>query len=281
MAEREPPNEAEDGARGDACGEVLRERVAFVLVRPLQSGNVGAVARAMKNMGLRRLVVVAPPAFDVDRARWMAPGAADILDGARYVRTVAEAVADCHLVVATTARGRHTGWPAHTPATFSPLPFREAGNSAVLFGPEDHGLSNDDLLHAHALLHVPTDVHASLNLGQAALLVANALFGEALARGWIARPEGTGRRGGPARGGAPGATRARELVPAGALDPLVADWMTTLELGTYLVGHEPDLVTATLRRILQRAQLDAQEVSVLRGMLRKMRWRMRNPVGPT
>ena len=162
-------------------GDLLRERIVFVLVRPQQSGNVGTVARAMKNMGLRRLVVVAPVAFDIDKARWMAPGAAGLLDSARYVPTVADAVADCRRVYATTARGRHDHWPAHTTRTFAPEIFDGDGASAVLFGPEDRGLANEDLLHAHSLLHIPTDAHASLNLGQAALLVAAALFDEAQA----------------------------------------------------------------------------------------------------
>jgi TrmH family RNA methyltransferase len=231
----------------------------------------------MKNMGLRRLAVVAPPAFDIDRARWMAPGAGELLDEAKYVSTVAEAVATCRFVVGTTARGRHNHWPAHTPTTFAPLAFEDGGDTAVLFGPEDRGLDNDELLHAHALLHIPTDIHASLNLSQAALLVGAALFEEATRRGYIPRPDGEGRRGGPARGAPPGATRPRDIVDAGALDPLVADWMTTLDIGTYLRGHEPALVAATLRRILQRAALDPNEVTVLRGMLRKMRWKMRNP----
>lgn len=258
-------------------GEALRERVLFVLVRPLQSGNVGAAARAMKNMGLRRLAVVAPPALDIDRARWMAPGAADILDQAQYVTTVAEAVAGCRFVVATTARGRHDRWPAHTTATFAPLALDSAGDTAVLFGPEDRGLDNDELLHAHALLHIPTDVHASLNLSQATLLVGAALFAEAQQRGYVPRTEGEGRRGGPARGAPPGATQARPIVTAGALDPLVDEWMTTLELGTYFRGHEPVLVMNTVRRILQRAALEPGEVTVLRGMLRKMRWKMNHP----
>jgi TrmH family RNA methyltransferase len=258
-------------------GDLLRERIVFVLVRPQQSGNVGTVARAMKNMGLRRLVVVAPVAFDIDKARWMAPGAAGLLDSARYVPTVADAVADCRRVYATTARGRHDHWPAHTTRTFAPEIFDGDGASAVLFGPEDRGLANEDLLHAHSLLHIPTDAHASLNLGQAALLVAAALFDEAQARGHVPRPDGEGRRGGPARGAAPGATRPRQVVDAGGLDPLLGDWMETLELGTYLRGHEPDLVHGTLRRVFARAELDPQEVIVFRGMLRKLRWKMRNP----
>ncbi len=263
----------------DAARDILRDRVVFVLVRPLQSGNVGAVARAMKNMGLRRLAVVAPPAFDIDRARWMAPGAADLLDEAHYAPDVASAVAGCRYVVGTTARGRHDYWPAHTTTTFAPLPFESTGDTAVLFGPEDRGLDNTELLHAHALLHIPTDIHASLNLAQAALLVGASLFGEAERRGYIPRPTGEGRRGGPQRGAPPGATQARTIVDSGQLDPLLAEWMISLELGTYLRGHEPDLVHGTLRRIFQRAELDASEVMVMRGMLRKMRWRMTHPLG--
>jgi len=248
----------------------------FVLVRPLQSGNVGAVARAMKNTGLRRLVVVSPRALDLDRARWMAPGAAELLDGARYVRTVAEAVADCQQVLATTARARHHHWPAVDLDGLGAKVFDPPGDTAVLFGPEDHGLDNADLAHAHALLHIPTAAHASLNLAQASLLVAYTLFNAARAAGWYEAPSGTGRRGGPARGAAPGASPPPVPAPAGALDPLVADWMTTVEQGTYLVGHEPLLVESTVRRILARASLDHEEISILRGMLRKIRWRMNN-----
>ncbi len=254
----------------------LRQNVRIVLVRPLQSGNVGAVARAMKNFGLRDLAVVAPPALDIDRARWMAPGAAELLDGARYVSSVAEAVADCARVVATTARQRHSPWPAWDVEAFSPVVFAEAGRTAILFGPEDHGLNNEELAHAHGLLHIATDVHASLNLGQAVLLVSAALFAEARRRGAIVRPEGRGRRGGPARGAPPGATAEREIAAVGEIEPLVSEWMESVELGSYMRGHEPVLVSGTLRRILQRAALDRQEISILRGMLRKMRWKMRH-----
>lgn len=254
----------------------LRDNVRIVLVRPLQSGNVGAVARAMKNFGLRDLAVVAPPALDIDRARWMAPGAAELLDTAVYAANVAEAVAGCRRVVATTARQRHSPWPAWDVEAFVPQIFESRERTAILFGPEDHGLNNEELAHAHGLLHIATDVHASINLGQAVLLVSAALFGEARRRGAIVRPDGTGRRGGPARGAPPGTTSEREIAPLGEIEPLVGEWMESVELGTYMRGHEPVLVAGTLRRILQRAALDRQEISILRGMLRKMRWKMRN-----
>lgn len=252
-----------------------------MLVRPLQSGNVGAVARAMKNMGLRRLVVVAPRALDIDRARWMAPSAAEILDAARYVPTVAEAVADCHHVFATTARARHHHWPSVDPVDLATRALGDPLSSAILFGPEDHGLNNADLAHAHTLVHIPTAEHASLNLAQASLLVAHALFSAARAQGHLpTAPVGTGRRGGPARGAAPTPHAGHAPAPAGALDPLVREWMQSVELGTYLKGHEPLLVEATVRRILQRAALEEQEIAILRGMFRKMRWRMAHPVEP-
>jgi tRNA C32,U32 (ribose-2'-O)-methylase TrmJ len=123
-------------------------------------------------------------------------------------------------------------------------------------------------------VHIPTDVHASLNVGQAVLLVASSVFAEATRRGFIPRAEGTGRRGGPARGAAPGATGARDVVPAGVLDPLIADWLQTVGMAGFMKSHEPQLVEGTLRRLLGRAELDFQEVTVLRGMLRKLRWRM-------
>jgi TrmH family RNA methyltransferase len=227
----------------------------------------------MKNMGLRRLTVVAPRALDIDRARWMAPGATEILDGARWTGSVAEAVESCTFVAATTARGRHHAWPSLAPDGLARRAFDEAGEVAVLFGPEDAGLDNDDLSHAHALVHIPTDAHASINVAQAVLLVAASLFGEATSRGYVPRPEGEGRRGGPARGAPPGPSAERPIVPAGALEPMLEDWLAALAETGYLRTHDPLLVAGTLRRILQRAALDGQEVAVLRGMMKKLRLR--------
>ncbi len=255
--------------------ETLQERVVIVLVRPQQPGNVGAVGRAMKNMGLRQLVVVAPPAFDVDRARWMAPGSAMLLDEARYVRSVEEAIADCHFVVATTARTRHWRWPAHELEAFAPLPFDKPGRTAILFGPEDSGLSNEDIAYAHALLHIPTDANASLNLSQAVLLTAAAIFGEARKRGYYAlEVEGTGPRGGPKRGAAPSGNGPAAPAPMERVEWVAQEWLGALEQAGYLMGHERVLVNATLRQILQRATLDEREVIALRGMFKKMRYKM-------
>lgn len=273
----EPALVGADLDRDEHARRVLRERIVVVLVRPLQSGNIGSAARAMKNMGLRRLVIVAPPAFDIDRARWMAPGAEELLDHARFVPDVGAAVADCRFVVATTARRRHSPWPALEPEALASRCFAPDGPVAVLFGPEDHGLANEEIAHAHALVHIPTDAHASINVAQAVLLLGQAIYAEARRQGYIPRAEGAGRRGGPKRGAAPSATNPRAPAELGELEPLVGEWLSALDLATYLLGHEPLLVQSTLRRLLQRAGLDAGEIAILRGQIRKMRWKMNNP----
>lgn len=262
----------------EALHATLRERLRIVLVRPQQPGNVGSVARAMNNMGLRKLVVVAPPAFDIDRARWMAPGSAFILDEARWVSSVAEATEDCHFVAATTARVRQWRWPAFDCEGLSARAYEEPGNTAILFGPEDSGLSNEDIAHVHALLHIPTDSHASLNLSQAVLLVCASLYAEARKRGYVPREtEGTGPKGGPRRGAAPSPTVERPPAPQERVEWVVREWMGAVEKAGYLLGHEPVLVSSTLRQILQRARLDEREVVALRGMFKKFRWKMEHP----
>ena len=101
--------------------QLLRSGLRVVLVNPIHPGNVGATARAMKNSGLRQLVVVSPLQFDMERARWMAGGGRDVLDEAHFVSTVAEAVSDCQFAIGCTARAR-------------PCTPREAAHSHVTAG---------------------------------------------------------------------------------------------------------------------------------------------------
>ena len=140
--------------------------VSVVLVRPQHSGNIGAVARSIANHGLGELVLVDPPAFDPERARWMAPHAHHIVNSARFAPDVLSAVKDCDLIIGTSARHRKWGWP------FITLPeYVDKVNSrhkvALLFGPEDSGLSNKDLSLCHSIVALPTHEHQSLNLSQA------------------------------------------------------------------------------------------------------------------
>ena len=141
-------------------------QVSVVLVRPQHSGNIGAVARSIANHGLGQLVLVDPPAFDPERARWMAPHAHHIVNSARFAPDVLSAVKDCDLVIGTSARHRKWGWPFITlPEYVSKVSSRR--KVALLFGPEDSGLSNQDLSLCHSVVALPTHEHRSLNLSQA------------------------------------------------------------------------------------------------------------------
>src|SRR5690606_462965 len=151
--------------------------IRFVLVDTSHPGNIGAVARAMKNMGLAELVLVNPREFPHPEATARASGADDLLARARVVATLPEAIADCGLVLATTARTREQYFrvlEAREAADRAVYEARAgAGAVAVVFGTERFGLSNEHLLAAHALLRIPANPeYESLNIAMAAQLIA-------------------------------------------------------------------------------------------------------------
>jgi tRNA/rRNA methyltransferase len=152
--------------------EAQRERFEVVLVAPRNPLNIGAVARAMANFGLRRLAVVAPYEAHWREAK-SAVGAPEILKNARETESLAEAAADCTLVVGTGSLGRRKAEQPVVPLPeLAPRVAREierGGRVALVFGSEKHGLTRDDLAHCHLLVEIPTDSRQpSMNLGQAA-----------------------------------------------------------------------------------------------------------------
>jgi len=153
--------------------------IAVILVRPAGKRNIGSVARAMKNTGFTDLVLVSPPDFRCRETYDMAPHSKDILDRARVVPVLEDAVADRHLIFGVTARTRFKNQrltPNEAHAVYSARS-HAAIRSAVLFGPEDHGLSNEDLSLCQHLVGIPTHPDCmSLNLAQAVLLVCHAFF---------------------------------------------------------------------------------------------------------
>lgn len=264
------------------------ERLEIVLVRPLQAGNVGASARAMKNMGLRHLTLVAPNLDHPERAHWMAPAADDVLEAARRVATVEEAVEGCTLVIGTTARGRQLRWPAAEPPETARRILDHPGRVALLFGPEDKGLSNDDLRFAHLLATIPTDLHASLNLAQAVLLLGHHVFELARARGYAPAPHRTcSRRGQRTHLKEPMPPLVHEKdVPADAsLIRRAADRaVSVLERTSYLHGRTDDQVGLTLFHLLSRANPTVREVEILLGMVAKVGYVLDHPdtiLGPS
>ena len=238
--------------------------IRIVLVEPSHPGNIGAVARAMMNMDLRQLLLVRPREFPHPQAIARAAGAGAVLAGARVVASVAEAIADCGFVVATTARERDQN--------FRVLDVREAAVRAVaearrapvalLFGAERTGLTNEHLETSHVLLRIPASRdYASLNLAMAVQLVSYEIF--------RARHDP----------GSAAAVRPAAAVPL-ATPPQMQQLYSHLEQVLDEVDFKDRTRTGThlmsrIRRFLQRAELDENEANILRGILTAIQGRRR------
>jgi TrmH family RNA methyltransferase len=183
----QPPKPARRKAAGRAERGPL-EAIRVVLVEPTGPRNVGSAARALKNFGLFRLVLVNPPPIDDPECLEMGTNAHDVLRAARIVESLDEALEGAGLVVGTTARPRHRA-PTRTPAEAAGAIVEAARTSevAILFGTERTGLTSADLARCQLVLSIRTgDEHASLNVAQAVLLVAYEIFGSSGSAGVVA-----------------------------------------------------------------------------------------------
>ena len=227
----------------------------IILVRPQQSGNIGAVARTIANHGLGRLVLVDPPAFDPERARWMAPHSQHIIDNAEIRSTLKEAVEDCQFVIALTARDRKFGWPVWDVPQFKTAAAVQKPQ-ALVFGPEDSGLSNSDLAHCHAILTLPTHAHQSLNLAQ----TVNVCGGHLMASWAEHQPQED-------------EVRNPKFTPelSHRLQSQLADRsMEVLKNIGYIKNKSPIHVHNQLLRFTERAKFNHQELMILLGMANKL-----------
>jgi len=237
--------------------------IRFVLVETSHPGNIGAVARAMKNMGVLDLALVKPREFPHPEATARASGADDVLMNARVVQTLPEAIAGCGLVFATTARTRDQ--------YFRVLEVREAagrmvaearsgaGGVAVLFGTERFGLSNEHLLCAHALLRIPANPdYVSLNIAMAAQLIAYEIFMAQHQPGQHLAPREAPLASPEQMEGFYGHLR-QVMDEAGFRDRTPG--------GTHLMGR--------IRRLFNRAEVDGNELNILRGILTAVQGRRR------
>lgn len=228
----------------------------FVLMHTSHAGNVGAAARAMKVMGFSDLVLVQPRFADVqqhEEALAMASGATEVLAGARVVATLEEALQGVHHACATAMTPRDFGPPTFAPREHFPALAAGGQHVAFVFGPERTGLSNDDVYRCHACLSIPTHPdYGSLNLAQAVQLIAydwrQALGGYEVAE----------------------RTAPRELADAAAVAGLLAHWEEALVQIGFLDPAAPKKLMPRLNQLLNRAQLGADEVHILRGIARAM-----------
>jgi len=153
------------------------QNIRIVLCRPSHPGNIGAAARAMKAMGLCDLRLVAPEKFPAPEARWMATNAIDVLDQAKIHATLAEAISDCVQAFALSARTREWSTPVLDARTAAASAAETGGDVAFVFGNEQAGLTNEEMLACQTLVHIPANPEfSSLNLAQAVQVVAYELF---------------------------------------------------------------------------------------------------------
>jgi TrmH family RNA methyltransferase len=219
------------------------DAISIVLVEPQVPGNVGATARAMKNMGLTRLVLVKPWFLKHPQAQYMAHGSEDILEVARVVDTLSEAVADSVLVVGTTRRKRHST-PIIDPkqAAVEILDSSRSGPVSILFGREDKGLTNEELTWCQILVTIPSSQsQPSLNLSQAVMVMAYELFSADYP---VDRPS-------------------LDLAPAGDMDTMydhLLQSLTTLGLRQW---NDGDNYLKSLRRVFSRTKLERRDVATI------------------
>jgi len=233
----------------------LLGRVKIVLVETSHPGNIGAAARAMKTMGLTSLVLVAPRRFPDPQAEWRAAGAIDVLDAARVVDSLDEAIADCSLVIGTSTRSRRLPWPLLSPRECARelLQHPPGQEVAILFGREAHGLNNAELQRCQHHLQIDTHPdYPSLNLAMAVQVVSYELF-QAVRR---SPPEEPGRPGWDR----PPAT-AREL------EDFFQHFELILKHIDFLDPDNPRQSMPRLRRLFNRIQPDDMEIKMLRGIL--------------
>jgi TrmH family RNA methyltransferase len=239
------------------------DSLVVVLVRPRNPLNIGAVARAMSNFGVRRLRLVTPYSVGFREAR-SAVNAADVLHEAQQFTSVADAVADCATVVGTTAvRNRALQHPVYRLDQDGGARIRKqlhAGRVALLFGSEKIGLTNQDLSHCHWLLHIATEQdHISMNLAQA---VAVCLYE-------VARP-------------APSETKKPNLSPAtaGQTEQITAALLEALHSSGYVKPGSDAVCEKKVRRLMLRFHLEGMDAEVFLGMIRQIVWKLRQTSNP-
>ncbi len=241
-------------------------RVTVVLYEPQDDINIGNTVRACKNFGVRDIRLVRPRVADPERIRISAPKAADIIDSMRRYDTLAEAVADCSVVMGTSARSRKIKRLYLEPRTAARelVSKAEVGDAhvAILFGREDSGLPNSALDVCHAIICVPTDpTYSSLNLGQAVLLMVWEVF--RVAQGVEEKAVGL----------APAVAEGkRPLASSDDLDRLFEHAERALTLIDFIKPESHVHMRRTLRSMFQRLGLDTREVSIWRGVFAQVEW---------
>lgn len=235
----------------------MLDNIRVVLVNTSHPGNIGGAARAMKNMGLSRLVLVDPRDFPSLEAEARASGASDVLENAQVVATLEEALVGCTAVLGTSARDRSLPWPLVDPRECGEKVIDQAGQGkqiALVFGREHAGLTNDELQRCHFHVHIPSDPDfSSLNLAAAVQVL-----GYEVRMAWLAgsRPQA-----------AAATDKAEELATSDEMERFYGHLQDTLVDIAFLDPEKPRHLMARLRRLFGRSAVNKSEMSILRGIL--------------
>ena len=231
---------------------VTSPRVRIVLCRPSHPGNIGAAARAMKTMGLADLRLIAPEKFPAPEARWMATNAIDVLDQAKVHATLAEAIADCVAAFALSARPREWSTQVLDVRAAAAHAAGLGGDVAFVFGNEQAGLTNDEMLACQYLVHIPANPgFSSLNLAQAVQVVAYELF-------MTGNPEA-------------GKFRAEKAATVQDLEGLYEHLERAAIESDFFDPASNSKLPTRLRRLFSRVpNMEREEVNIIRGLLKAL-----------
>ena len=237
--------------------------IRIVLVNTSHPGNIGGVARAIKNMGLSRLYLVAPRQYPDEQADWRAASAGDILQNAVVTNTLEEAIGDCQFVVGTSARNRRIPWPLLDPRQCAERMAVASSTEqvAVLFGREDRGLTNEELKVCNLHLNIPTsDAYSSLNLAMAVQIVCYEIR-----RCLISRLDG-GQES-QTSPEAPMDHWDQELADQQQMEYFYSHLEKVLIEIDFHDPQNPRQLMTRLRRLFHRIRPDIMELNILRGFL--------------
>ncbi len=221
------------------------------MVEPSHPGNIGAAARAMKNMGLSELYLVTPPSsYNNDVARARAAGAEDVLENAQVFASLADAIKGVELVFGASARHRTLDRPCHSPRASAEMIAQKQDKVAIVFGRESSGLSNSELLRCHYHVHIPSvEDFSSLNLAQAIQVITYELRVAHLDKDYAYnKPK-------------------ESIATCGKVDGFYKHLESTLTDLGYLTPGQSETLLSRFRLMFNRTEMQDTEVNIMRGFL--------------
>lgn len=230
------------------------DNLSIVMVRPRYSENIGAASRAMCNMGIKHLIVVSPENYDIEKVRKLSTHAAsDVVDRIEIFENLKAALSPFNYVVGTTARlgGERLAISSPSEMALTLIRISRKNRVAVLFGPEDRGLLNEDIRLCHELVNIPASDFSSLNVSQAVLIVCYEIFLAGIEEKVKFAPR---------------------LASRFELDGMYDNVKDILVRINYINPENPDYWMNKVRHFFTRMELRAREVSIIRGICRQVDW---------